>query len=96
MWCTKIILQDSVIVKRKRSVKIKNMAKITEYGKKIKFRLLEMDKTQVWLISEVRAKTGLYFDDSYLYKIMFGSLRTPKIVTAINEILEIVEADGTP
>lgn len=91
MWCTKIILQDSVIVKRKRSVKLNNMARITEYGKKIKFRLLEMEKPQIWLISEVRAKTGLYFDDSYLYKIMFGSLRTPKIIAAINEILEITE-----
>lgn len=67
------------------------MAKITEYGKKIKLCLLDMGHTQTWLISEVRIKTGLYFDDSYLYKIMFGTVRTPKIIAAINEILGIKE-----
>mgnify|MGYP000021930212 FL=1 len=70
------------------------MAKITEYGKKIKLCLLDMDRTQTWLISEVHQKTGLYFDDSYLYRIMYGTLRTPKIIAAINETLGIKEGDG--
>ena len=65
------------------------MAKITEYGRKIKLSLMDAEKTQTWLISEVHQKTGLYFDDSYLYRIMYGTLRTPKIITAINEILNI-------
>ena len=35
------------------------------------------------------AKTGLYFDDSYLRKINIGTNSNPKIVSAIKEMLEI-------
>ena len=70
------------------------MAKVTEYGRKIKLSLMDAGKTQTWLISEVHQKTGLYFDDSYLYRIMYGTLRTPKIIAAINEILGIKEGDA--
>ena len=65
------------------------MAKLSEFGKDIGKRLIDLDKPQVWLIEEVRNKTGLYFDDSYLYKIKTGQLSTPKVVQAICEILEI-------
>lgn len=63
--------------------------KITEFGKTIKFALIERGLTQDWLISEVKRKTGLYFDSSYLNRIMTGRCSSPKIVTAIKEILEI-------
>lgn len=65
------------------------MIQITPYGKQIKKRLVDMDQSQSWLIEQVRKKTGLYFDDSYLYKIQTGKLSTPSIVTAINEILNL-------
>lgn len=61
----------------------------SEYGKKIRYRLLDLDENQNWLIEQVKNRTGLYFDSSYLHKIMSGSLSTPSIVGAINEILEI-------
>ena len=64
------------------------MSNITGFGKNVKKRLIDSEKSQEWLISEVRKKTGLYFDSSYLYKILTGQLTTPKIVNAINEILE--------
>lgn len=60
---------------------------ITEYGKSIKVALVQMDKTQNWLINEVAARTGLFFDSSYLHKIMTGELATPSIVKAINDVL---------
>lgn len=41
------------------------------------------------LLEQVRQTTGLYFDDSYLYKIQTGQLATPKIVSAIRDILEL-------
>lgn len=67
------------------------MAKVngSEFGKRIKVRLIEMDKTQDWLIDAVRNETGLYFDGSYLWKVMSGVLTTPKIVQAICKILDI-------
>lgn len=63
----------------------------TTFGKAIKIKLVKLDRPQKWLIEQVRAKTGMYFDDSYLAKIINGTLSTPKIVAAIREILELEE-----
>lgn len=71
------------------------MAQITVFGKEIKKRLIDIERPQAWLIEQVKKKTGLYFDDSYLYKIMVGSLSTPSIVAAINEILELDGKEDT-
>ena len=65
------------------------IAKLTPFGKDIKKRLLDVDHDQSWLIEQVSVKTGLYFDRSYLHKIMTGKLNTPGIVSAICEILGI-------
>ena len=62
---------------------------ITEYGKAIKSRLLDMNESQAWLVKEVGKKTGLYFDTSYLHKVMTGKQKSEKIISAINEILGI-------
>lgn len=62
---------------------------ISGYGKKIKNKLTELGKSQNWLIEEVANKTGLYFDSSYLHKIMCGTEKSENIVLAINEILEL-------
>lgn len=67
------------------------MAQLTAFGKDIGKRLINLEHTQVWLIDRVRERTGLYFDDSYLYKIKTGRLSTPKIVQAIREILDLPE-----
>lgn len=65
------------------------MAQITAFGKDIKKKLIDLERPQVWLIEQVKERTGLYFDDSYLYKIQTGQLATPKIVSAIRDILEL-------
>ena len=62
---------------------------MTEYGKTIKKRLLDIDKPQKWLIDEINKETGLYFDRSYLTKIANGSKTAPRIVQAINRLLKI-------
>ena len=69
------------------------VAAITPFGKCIKRRLLDIDKDQNWLIEQVSQKTNLYFDRSYLYKIMTGRLSTPGIKQAICEILDIRDSD---
>ena len=72
------------------------MAKVnnSEFGKAVKIRLMEMDKTQDWLCEAVRNRTGLYFDSSYLWKVLNGVLKTPKIIEAICEILDIEKKEG--
>ena len=67
------------------------MATLTEFGKQVKIKLIQMDKPQKWLNEEVIKRTGLYFDDSYLHRIVTGKNSNPKIVSAIKEILEIEE-----
>lgn len=67
----------------------KNM--LTPFGKAIKKKLVDLDKNHSWLIDQVYVQTGLYFDRSYLHKIMTGKLGTPKVIQAIREILDIPE-----
>ena len=69
------------------------MAQLTGFGKDIGKRLIDLERPQVWLIDQVKQRTGLYFDDSYLYKIKTGQLSTPKIVRAIREVLDLPEQD---
>ena len=59
------------------------MATLTEFGKQVKIKLIQMDKPQKWLNEEVIKRTGLYFDDSYLHRIVTGKNSNPKIVSAI-------------
>ena len=65
------------------------MATKTAYGKRIEKKLIDLEKSQEWLIERVKEKTGLYCDSSYMHKIKTGQLATPKIVAAINEILGV-------
>ena len=67
--------------------------RICEFGKEIKKRLVDIDKTHEWLISEVREETGLYFDRSYLYKIMSGKATPAKIIASIRKILDLADSD---
>lgn len=60
----------------------------------IKLELMKRNKTQEWLISELKKKLPLkYIDSSNLYKIMTGSLKSQDICNAINEVLDIKTAD---
>lgn len=65
------------------------MVELCEFGKIIKIRLVEINQTQSWLEEQVRKDTGLYFDRSYLHKILTGKTNPEKIVNSIKRILEI-------
>lgn len=65
------------------------MSKICDFGKAVKKRLVDLDRTQTWLIEQVRSDTGLYFDGGYLYRILSGERRTPAVMESICKILEI-------
>lgn len=59
------------------------------FGKEVRIRLITMDRTQSWLIDEIREHTGLYMDSSYLSKVLKGEKNPPKVINAIKEILEM-------
>lgn len=63
--------------------------KLCDFGKEIKKKLVDIDQTQEWLICQVRNDTGLFFDSSYLHKVLTGKLSTPKIIESITKILEL-------
>lgn len=60
---------------------------LTAFGKKVRVALIESDKDQNWLIERVKADTGLYFDRSYLHKVLTGKYENPKIVSSIEQNL---------
>lgn len=63
---------------------------LTEYGMAVKVQLLKLNKTQTWLIEEVRKiLPNKYLDSSNLYKIMTGELNSKDIQSAINQVLDI-------
>ena len=65
---------------------------MTDRERKIKKRLIDMDKDPTWLINEVAKETGLYFDSGYLSKIYRGARKAPKITAAIDKILSLPES----
>jgi hypothetical protein len=65
------------------------MAQLTVLGKEIKKKLVDIEQTQAWLIEQVKGKTGLFFDGSYLHKIMVGERAAPQIVQAIRDVLSL-------
>ena len=62
---------------------------LTDYGKKVKIRLLELNKSQEWLIKCVAQKTGNFVDCSLMNKILTGRVNSQVIISAINETLNI-------
>lgn len=65
------------------------MSKFTDFGLVVKTKLLQTGKTQKWLEEEVSKKTGLFVDGGYMHKILTGQRNAPKVVAAIQEILNI-------
>lgn len=55
----------------------------------VKMKLLQRGMKQTELIQAVQRDTGLFLDDSYLYKILRGERKPEKIIQSICKILEI-------
>lgn len=55
----------------------------------VKMELLQRGMKQTELIQAVQSDTGLFLDDSYLYKIFRGERKPEKIIQSICKILEI-------
>lgn len=67
------------------------MAQFTEFGRNVKKSLIDVGKTQNWLMGRIKDSTGLFVDSGYLYKILTGQREAPKIVQAIRDILDLPE-----
>lgn len=65
----------------------------SNFGLAVRIKLLKIGKSQNWLIEECRSKTGLYLDTGYMWRILSGRRKSPKIRRAICEILDLNESD---
>ena len=65
----------------------------TDFGKEVKKRLVDLEKTQLWLCGEVTGRTGLYLDIPYLNRIFAGVRKPQRIIRAIREILDLPEEE---
>lgn len=52
-------------------------------------RLAERGMTQKDLMKMVEEKTDMFLDGGYLYKILTGQRKAPKITQAIKDILDL-------
>lgn len=50
-----------------------------------------MDKSQAWLIDEVKLKTGLFCDSSLMSRFLSGRYTSKNMRNAVSEILGIKE-----
>ena len=64
-------------------------SKFTDFGLRVKTKILQIGKNQKWLEAAISEKTGLFVDSGYMYKILTGRRNAPKIIDAICEILSI-------
>lgn len=70
-----------------------NLSNFTDFGLCVKTKLLQLGRKQKWLEEAITEKTGLFVDGGYMYKILTGQRKAPKIVEAIKEILNIKEGE---
>ena len=63
----------------------------TEYGQKVQMKLLEMRKTQSWLIEEIKSHNpDMYIDGSILFKVLTGQVKSQRITDAIEKATGVV------
>lgn len=66
----------------------------SDFELEVKMKLLQRGMKQMELIQAVQSDTGLFLDDSYLYKILRGERKPKKIIQSICKILEIEQKEG--
>ena len=65
---------------------------LCEFGVRVKHSLVEINKTQLWLISETKKLLpNRYLDSSYLHKLMVGEVHSEQVCGAMMEVLDSVE-----
>ena len=67
----------------------KEEREITDFGREVKKKLIDIGKTQRWLAIEISTRTELKPDDRYLNKVLSGKRNSPQIKKAVKEILGI-------
>lgn len=62
---------------------------MTDYGKAVRKRLIDLGKTQAWLAAEIAQETGMACDPTYLSKVLSGARKAKRAKAAIEKILDM-------
>ena len=62
---------------------------LTEFGKQVKIELINLQKNQKWLISEINKLGTLKVDTSFLHRVLTGKVKKSKMESLIKQILKI-------
>ena len=79
----------NLFLKSEKQSEKKEIAAPSGFELEVKMKLLQRGMKQTELIQAVQSDTGLFLDDSYLYKILRGERKPEKIIQSICKILEI-------
>ena len=60
---------------------------LTPFGREVKHRLIDIGKTNGWLVEEVRKRSNTKFDSSFMAKILNGKVKNSTKEGIINEVL---------
>ena len=60
---------------------------LTPYGKEVKHRLIELDRTNGWLIEEVNKRREPKIDTSFMSKVLNGKVKNSRMTVIIDQIL---------
>ena len=60
---------------------------LSSFGKSVTHRLIDLDKTNDWLIREIKARSESYMDSSFLARLMSGRATSAPKMKLIDKIL---------
>lgn len=63
------------------------MAILTAYGREIRKQLIDMGKSEGWLVGEIKERTDKFIDQRYLSAVLNGKRQCRWMVREINEVL---------
>lgn len=66
---------------------MQNKNPLTPYGKEVKHRLIELDRTNGWLVSEVNKVREPRIDTSFMSKVLNGKVKNSRLKTIIDTVL---------
>ncbi len=69
---------------------------LTQFGKEVKLELLLRNQPQVWLIDQLKQCSGMYVDNSTLYKVFSGQIKNSSLEGYIRDILDLPAPKSMP
>ena len=84
----KLVTQNASLAARQADAGSEEGDSMTNFGKTVRKRLIDLDKTQDWLAAQVKGM-GIPCDKTYISKILNGARKGKQVKAAIEKILDL-------